>query len=445
MMEEPTLRVGILQGCSKVAGRLNGPFLINDARRLSGRFSVSVQESRILLHDAAGQEILYQKEVRCTPLDNSSFTLHEVTIGVHFHWERKQEQTFRGELMLILDENDTLAAVNRIPLEEYLTSVISSEMNAEAPPEFLKAHAIASRSWLMSMLGMGGKARYREHVSPEPTTQAKTEEFFRYYDRVDHTLFDVCADDHCQRYQGITRLIAENARQAVNRTVGLFLVYNNEICDARYHKACGGLTDNFANTWDNVTVPYLTSVSDSAIPHDPILTEEAARQWIVGDAEAYCNAKDNNTLCRILPSFDQETMDFFRWKVTYTRPELEEIIREKSGLDFGNLLSLTPLERGPSGRIVRLQITGTKRTLTIGKELEIRRWLSRSHLYSSAFVVFPQSDGSGPPVSFLLRGAGWGHGVGMCQIGAAVMALKGFTAESILKHYFRGAELQRMY
>ena len=288
-----------------------------------------------------------------------------------------------------------------------------------------------------------GKARHGENVSPGPAPQTK--EFIRYYDRVDHTLFDVCADDHCQRYQGITRLIAENARQAVKRTLGLFLVYNNEICDARYHKACGGLTDNFANTWDNVTVPYLTSVSDSAIPHDPIRTEDAARQWILGDPEAYCNAKDNNTLRRILPSFDQETTDFFRWKVTYTRTELEEIIREKSGIDFGNLLSLTPVERGPSGRIVRLQIAGSKRTLTIGKELEIRRWLSRSHLYSSAFVVCAENDASGLPVSFLLRGAGWGHGVGLCQIGAAVMALKGFTAESILKHYFRGAELQKLY
>jgi len=443
MKEEPTLSVGILQGYSEVAGMLNGTFLINDARTLSRRFSAHVREGRILLHDAAGQETIHEKEVRCTPLDNSTFTLLEVTIGVHFHWERKQEQTFRGELRLILDENDTLAAVNRIPLEDYLTSVISSEMNAGAPPEFLKAHAIVSRSWLMSMLGMGGKARHGENVSPGPAQQTK--EFIRYYHRVDHTLFDVCADDHCQRYQGITRLIAENARQAVKKTFGLFLVYNDEICDARYHKACGGLTDNFANTWDNVTVPYLTSVSDSAIPHDQIRTEDEAMQWILGDPEAYCNAKDNNTLHRILPSFDQETTDFFRWKVAYSRIELEEIIREKSGLDFGNLLRLTPVERGPSGRIVRLQIAGSKRTLTIGKELEIRRWLSRSHLYSSAFIVCVENDASGLPASFVLQGAGWGHGVGLCQIGAAVMALKGFTAESILKHYFRGAELQKLY
>jgi len=443
MKKEPTLRVGILQGYREVAGRLNGTFLINDARSLSGRFSAHVREGRIVLADAAGQEIIHEKEVRCTPLDNSTLTLLDVTIGIHFHWERKQEQTFRGELRLIVDENDTLTAVNIIPLEDYLSSVVSSEMSAEAALEFLKAHAIASRSWLMSMLGMAGKSRHAENASPGPALQTK--EFIRYYHRVDHTLFDVCADDHCQRYQGITGLISENAQQAVERTRGLFLVYNNDICDARYHKACGGLTDNFANTWENVTVPYLTSVSDSAIPYDPIRTEDEARQWILGDAEAHCNTKDSNTLRRILPSFDQETTDFFRWKVTYTRIELEEIIREKSGMDFGNLLSLTPIERGPSGRIVRLQIAGSKRTLTIGRELEIRRWLSRSHLYSSAFVVSVENDASGLPVSFVLQGAGWGHGVGLCQIGAAVMALKGFTAESILKHYFRGAELQKLY
>ncbi len=443
MNEEPTLRVGILQGYSEVLGRLNGPFLINDALSLSGTFRAYEREGRILLADAAGHEIIHEKEVRCTPVDDSTFTLLDVMIGVNFHWQRKQEQTFRGELRLILDESDKLVAVNRIPLEDYLSSVVSSEMNAEAGLEFLKAHAIASRSWLVSMLGMAGKAVHGGNASAGPDRQTK--EHIRYYQRVDHTLFDVCADDHCQRYQGISRPMSDNARQAVERTRGLFLVYNNEICDARYHKACGGLTDNFANTWDGVTVPYLTSVPDSAVPYDPIRTEAEARKWILGDPGAYCNTEDPNVLRRILPSFDHETADFFRWKVAYTRTELEDIVREKSGVDFGNLLSLTPVERGPSGRIVRLQIAGSKRTLTIGKELEIRRWLSRSHLYSSAFVVCAENDKSGLPVRFILHGAGWGHGVGLCQIGAAVMAIKGFTSESILKHYYSGAELQKLY
>jgi SpoIID/LytB domain protein len=442
-MEEPKLRVGILEGYTEVAGRLNGPFLINDTSSLSGRFSARLREGSILFADARGQEITYDKEIRCIPLDNSTFTLLDVTIGADFHWERKQEQTFRGELRLIPDKNDKLVAVNSIPLEDYLLSVVSSEMNPEAAPEFLKAHVIASRSWLMSMLGTEGKPKYGDTLSPGPSQQAK--EFIRYYHRVDHALFDVCADDHCQRYQGFTRLISENVRQAVETTRGLFLVYKNQICDARYHKACGGLTDNFANTWENVAVPYLTYVSDSAISHDPILTEDDALQWILGEPEAYCNIKDSNTLRRILPSIDQETTDYFRWKITYTRTELEDIIREKSGIDFGNLLRLTPIERGPSGRIWKLQITGSKRTLTIGKELEIRRWLSPSHLYSSAFVVCVEKDASGLPVRFILQGAGWGHGVGLCQIGAAVMALKGFTTESILKHYFRGAEIEKLY
>lgn len=443
MEKEPILKVGIVQGYTEVAGRLNGPFLINDYRTFSGGFSARTREGRIILSDAAGNEITRDEEICCTPLDNATFALLDVTIGVNFHWERKQEQTFRGELRLIRDGNDTLTAVNTIPLEDYLASVVSSEMSAEAAPEFLKAHAVASRSWLMSMLGTLRKTAHAENESPGPDLQTK--ELVRYYHRVDHTLFDVCADDHCQRYQGITRIISENACKAVEKTRGLFLVYGSDICDARYHKACGGLTDDFANTWEDVNIPYLTSVSDAAVTYEPIRTEEEARRWILRHPEAHCNTEDINILRRILPSSDQQTTDFFRWKVTYTRIELEDIIREKSGIDFGNLLRLTPLERGPSGRIVRLQIAGSKRTLTIGKELEIRRWLSRSHLYSSAFVVSAEDDASGLPARFILHGAGWGHGVGLCQIGAAVMALKGFSAESILKHYFHGAELQKLY
>jgi SpoIID/LytB domain protein len=236
-----------------------------------------------------------------------------------------------------------------------------------------------------------------------------------------------------------------NASDAVDVTRGIFLVYNNDICDARYHKVCGGMTDNFENTWENTPVPYLTSVSDSAIVHKQIRTEAEAEQWIISNPDAYCNTADGNMLRQILPTFDQETTDFFRWKVVYARAELEEIIREKSGMDFGNIRNLIPAERGPSGRIIRLQIEGSGKCLTIGKELEIRRWLSRSHLYSSAFVISVEYDSSGLPSRFILKGAGWGHGVGLCQIGAAVMAMKGFPAESILQHYFRGAELKKLY
>jgi stage II sporulation protein D len=443
MIEEPEIKIGILQGCREVNGSFNGTFRVRDNQRLAGAFCARVEGNHIILSNAAGSEIFRQKKIRCTPLNNSTFTLFDVTIGADFHWERKQEQTFRGDLALILDKDGTLVAINEILLEDYLSSVISSEMNAEAPLEFLKAHAIMSRSWLMATLRRTRKATRADKVPPGPVHQ--TEEIIRWYDRIDHTLFDVCADDHCQRYQGITPLMSEKASDAVDATRGIFLVYNNDICDARYHKACGGMTDNFENTWENTPVPYLTSVPDSAIVHKPIRTEAEAKRWIISKPDAYCNTADGDMLRQILPSFDQETTDFFRWKVVYTHAELEEIIREKSGMDFGGLLNLIPVERGLSGRIIRLKIEGSGKDITIGKELEIRRWLSRSHLYSSAFVVSVEHDSSGLPIRFILKGAGWGHGVGLCQIGAAVMAMKGFPAESILQHYFRGAKLKKLY
>jgi SpoIID/LytB domain protein len=443
MTEEPKIKVGILQGYREINGRFNGPFVVNNDRRFNGGFSGRAEGGRVVLSSAAGNGIFRQKKFRCTPLNDSTFTLFDVKIGADFHWERKQEQTFHGDLTLILDTDGKLVAINEILLEDYLSSVISSEMSAEAPLEFLKAHAITSRSWLMATLN---RALEEEHANIVPScSEQKTDELIRWYDRIDHTLFDVCADDHCQRYQGITRLMSLNPSNAVDATRGIFLVYNNEICDARYHKACGGMTDNFENAWENKPVPYLTSVSDSAIAYKPIRTETGAKQWIMFNPDAYCNTTDVNILRQILPSFDQETTDFFRWKVIYGRVELEEIIRGKTGMDFDKLRNLIPVERGPSGRIIRLKIEGAGRTLTIGKELEIRRWLSLSHLYSSAFVVSVEHDSSGLPIRFILDGAGWGHGVGLCQIGAAVMAAKGSPAQSILQHYFRGAELKKLY
>jgi stage II sporulation protein D len=441
--EEPKIKVGILQGYREVCGRFNGTFFVEGNRHFDGCFSAHLEEGHIVLTDASGNKLIRQKDISCTPLNDSTFTLFDVTIGVHFHWERKQEQTFHGCLTLIVDENETITAINEILLEDYLSSVISSEMNPEAPLEFLKAHAITSRSWLMAMLIRARKANDSNSISVGPVLQ--TDEVIRWYDRVDHSLFDVCADDHCQRYQGITRSTSGNARDAVCATRGQFLIYNSEVCDARYHKACGGLTENFENAWEDTPIPYLSSVSDTPIPHNPIRTEVEANQWIFSNPDAYCNTSEGNILRQILPSFDQETMDFFRWKVMYTRTELEEIIKEKSGMDFGDLRHLITIERGPSGRIIRLRIEGSKKILTIGKELEIRRWLSRSHLYSSAFVVSVERDSSGLPIRFILHGAGWGHGVGLCQIGAAVMAMKGYLSEGILKHYFRGAELQKLY
>jgi len=440
---EPKIKVGIVERRREVMGTFNGLFRVHDDCLIEGNFRVIVEADKVILFNSTGAEVARQKGILCSPLSGSTFTLLDVTIGVHFHWERNQEQTFRGNLILMSADNDTLVAVNEILMEDYLESVISSEMSSEAPLEFLKVHAITSRSWLVTTL-----RRFRKGSEPGkelPGPPGHEGDIIRWYGREDHILFDVCADDHCQRYQGVTRLISKNARDAVHATRGVFLTHDGEVCDARYHKACGGLTDNFKSAWEDMPVSYLSSVSDSAISHKPIETEADAERWITGGPEAYCNTQDKNLLTQILPSFDRETADFFRWKVVYSRTELEEIIQEKSGMDFGNLLQLTPVERGPSGRIVRLKIEGSEKTAIVGKELEIRRWLSRSHLYSSAFVVSAERDASGLPTRFILHGAGWGHGIGLCQIGAAVMATKGYSAEDILKHYFRGTRLQKLY
>jgi SpoIID/LytB domain protein len=267
----------------------------------------------------------------------------------------------------------------------------------------------------------------------------KEGEVIRWYDREDHDLFNVCADDHCQRYQGITKIVSEQAEEAVRETRGMVITYQDKICDARYSKACGGITEDFDTAWDDKRVPYLGSISDASVSHQPIGTEEEASAWILSNPEAYCNTKDGGLLEKILPDFDRETKTFFRWTIEYSREELEEILREKSGFDFGTLQEIVPLRRGPSGRISRLKIVGSKRSMVVGKELEIRRWLSRSHLYSSAFFVMVEAE------RFILQGGGWGHGVGLCQIGAAVMATRGFSAEEILRHYFRGIEIKKVY
>ncbi len=441
--DEPRIKVGIIEQCRKLDGAFNGPRRLDNNRLLDGCFSVRISGGQVVLYDNSGATVARQAEIRIPPLNGSTFTLFDVTIGAHFHWERKQEQTFQGALILMPDAHENLVVINEINLEDYLASVISSEMNAEAPREFLKAHAIISRSWLMATLDRNRKAKNLSKVSFGSV--GKPDEIICWYGRDDHTLFDVCADDHCQRYQGVSRLTSGNARAAVEATRGVFLVFDNEICDARYHKACGGLTDNFESAWEDTHVAYLSSVSDATSPHSPIYTETDAKHWMLSNPDAYCNTQDDSVLRQILPPFDRETSAFFRWEVAYTRETLKEIIEEKSGIDFGDLLNLLPIERGPSGRIVRLKIEGSKKSITVGKELEIRRWLSLSHLLSSAFIVTVERDSTGLPARFILHGAGWGHGVGLCQIGAAVMATKGFTAEDILKHYFRGAELKKLY
>jgi SpoIID/LytB domain protein len=451
MKNQPKITVGIMDRQAEVNGRLDGDFRGDGFGPVSGQFSGKAEAGMIVLFNQTNHEIARSPSISLTAQKDSTlrlrqrtkarsgqaFTLFNVTIGNQFHWERMEDQTFQGDLILRLRNGGTISAINEIPLEDYLKSVISSEMSAEAPIEFLKAHAILSRSWLLAGLGRKGKAK--ETFIPLVKIIEKEGEVIRWYDREDHDLFDVCSDDHCQRYQGITKIVSNQAVEAVRETRGMVITYQNEICDARYSKACGGITEEFDTAWDDKRVSYLTSISDAPVSHQPVSTEEKASAWILSEPEAYCNTKDEGLLKKILPSFDRDTKSFFRWRVEYSRQELGEILREKSGFDFGTLQEIVPLSRGPSGRISRLKIVGSKKSMVVGKELEIRRWLSRSHLYSSAFVVRVEAD------RFIFDGAGWGHGVGLCQIGAAVMATKGFSAEKILKHYFRGVEIKKIY
>ena len=437
MKRQPKITVGIMDHQTEVNGRLDGNFLCDGFGPVSGPFSAKVEAGVIALTDGAHREIFRSPSIRLKAKESSTLFLHNVTIGKCFHWERKEDQIFQGDLILQQRNSGTITVINEIPMEDYLKSVISSEMNPSAPVEFLKAHTILSRSWLLA--GLHRKNKMDKASLPVQKIITKEEEVIRWYDREDHDLFDVCADDHCQRYQGITKIVSKRAEEAVRETHGVVITYQDEICDARYFKACGGITEDFSTAWDDKQVPYLTSISDALVLHRPIRTEEEASAWIFSEPVAYCNINEVGFLEKILPNFDYETKTFFRWRVEYSRDELQEILQEKTGFDFGTLQEIVPLHRGPSGRISRLKIVGSKRSMVVGKELEIRRWLSRSHLYSSAFIVTLEAD------RFILNGAGWGHGVGLCQIGAAVMAAKGFLAEKILKHYFKCIKIQKIY
>ncbi len=444
MNNEPTVTVGVLDRQPEIAGRLNGNFLGDGLGAMSGKFFAKAEAGTIILTDEQNREIARSPVIRFSALEDSTFTLSNVTIGVSFHWERREDQTFQGDLILWHRDDGTIAAINEIHLEDYLESVISSEMSSLAPPEFLRTHAILSRSWLLKALERKRGVKSPSSEVPEKISAAE-DEVTRWYEQEDHDYFDVCADDHCQRYQGITKIVSPEAAKGVRETRGQVITYNKAICDARYAKACGGLTEDFQTAWDDTHIPYLKSISDGDMVHQPVTTEEEATRWILSEPEAFCNAKDSAILGTILPDFDRETKAFFRWTIDYSREELEEILREKSGIDFGTLERIEPLSRGPSGRIYRLRIVGSKKGVVIGKELEIRRWLSKSHLYSSAFVVKTEYDAHGGAERFMLSGAGWGHGVGLCQIGAAVMATRGFTAGEILRHYFPGTEIRTIY
>lgn len=446
-MKEPKVQVGILFE-PQIEFVLLNPYRM-DGTEVSGKQVVTYDEGKILWNGRRYDELLFEPQHEQT----DAFELLDVTIGINFHWERKEDQRFLGALKIIV-ENGKLTGINVIHVEDYLTSVISSEMSATASLELLKAHAVISRSWLLAQI-----QKNKEITEAQANYSAFTqtdEELIRWYDREDHTRFDVCADDHCQRYQGITRASTDIVKQAISATRGQVLTSDGKICDARFSKCCGGAFEEFQNCWENVKYPYLTGQRDSKAERLlPDLTIEAeADKWIRTSPVAFCNTQDKKILNQVLNNYDQETADFYRWKVSYSQEELSELIHKRSGIDFGKIIDLIPVERGTSGRFVRLKIVGTLRTLTIGKELEIRRTLSTSHLYSSAFVVDKEykeeedrkyKEEQEIPSRFILTGAGWGHGVGLCQIGAAVMGEQGYKYEEILSHYYPGSMIERQY
>ena len=438
-MKEPEISVGIVNA-QEIHFTLNGNFFAK-GETVSGDQAVSFSEGGILWNGNLYRELTF------TPQEElNSFSLYDVTIGINFHWERQETQIFLGTLKLVVDE-EKIVAINILPVEEYLTSVISSEMSANSSLELLKAHAVVSRSWLFAQIE---KRKALKGKDEGFFSFIKTkEEYIRWYDREDHTIFDVCADDHCQRYQGITKASNATVAEAVRATRGRLLMYGNKVCDARFSKCCGGATEEFEYCWEDKHYPYLSAVRDAEEEENrplPDLTkEEEAEHWIRKAPKSFCDTHDKKILSQILNNYDQETTDFYRWKVRYTQEELAELIRTNTKTDYGDIIDLIPIQRGPSGRICKLKIVGSLKTLTIGKELEIRRTLSHSHLFSSAFVVDKGKMKDGVPQSFLISGAGWGHGVGLCQIGAAVMGEKGYTYEEILLHYYKGADIRKFY
>ena len=434
MNNEPYIHVGILSD-TEINFTLTTPYRLN-GRTLTGRHKATCAGGRILLDGQPCGTLLVQPE---NPA-RDSFILHAVSIGIGFHWQRAEDQRFRGALQIIT-EHGKLTAVNIINAEAYLACVIASEMSATAPPELLKAHAVISRSWLLANL---------KHA-PAHAPKETDEEGLVWYERTAHTRYDVCADDHCQRYQGITRATTEAVRQAIGATRGEALTYGGQICDARFSKCCGGAFEEFQYCWDNTPLPYLRHGLDrdpgrNPVPPPDLTDESQAQRWIRSTPPAFCRTTDHGLLARVLNNYDQETPDFYRWHVEYTQEELARLIHRRTGVDYGAIADLVPVARGTSGRLWKMRIVGTRLTRVIGKELEIRRTLSPTHLYSSAFVV-DKTDyrPDGLPGRFLLTGAGWGHGVGMCQIGAAVMALHGYGYRDILRHYYAGAQIQRVY
>lgn len=442
MKQEPNIEVGIVLK-KEISFTLTGKYsLENSSLFYVGEWKARIENNQLVIEQGDKLNI-FKDELILLPSDISKnhFEIKNVIIGIDFHWEQEENQIFQGALKLIIIEGN-IQLINIVPIESYLTSVISSEMNANSSINLLKAHAIISRSWLLAQIAKE-EVKYEENSG-----DAKSGEYIKWFDRDDHTYFHVCADDHCQRYQGISRSLNPNVIKAVEATRGMVLSYENQICDARYSKSCGGNTELYENCWDEKSHPYLKSFpdKDSDIEtYGDLKMEENAKNFILNSPEAFCNTTDPKILSQVLNDYDLDTKDFYRWKVTYSQDEISNLVKKKSGMNFGLIKSLESMVRGESGRIVKLKISGTEKELIIGKELLIRRWLSETHLYSSAFIIEPGQIINGIPESFTLYGSGWGHGVGFCQIGAAVMAEKNYDFTEILMHYYKDAQIEKHY
>lgn len=445
-MEEPNLKVCVLQ-CKSLSFTLFGDYLAEGYdETFNGEYLAWPQEGGIKL-EHQGRSFMVQEGIKFSPenYETDSFIIKNVLIGQEFHWERREKQRFPGSLMLLV--NDGIEAVNIIPMEDYLLGAISSEMNAAGNSELLKAHAIVSRSWTMSHL-IGEK-----NEPGGDAIEETAEGYSKWYRRGAHQGFDFCADSHCQRFYGLSKSYTDVLRRAVKDTAGLVLTFGDTICDARFSKCCGGMTENYENVWDSQVHPYLSGVIDykygpDNLPSD-LRSHKAAEAWIRNSPSAFCNTKDESILSQCLVDLDLETVDFFRWESRISQEELKEVLLEKTEMEskknLGDIIEIVPLERGHSGRISKLRLIGTSGGLTVGKELEIRRLLSKSHLYSSAFIVEKAYKNSDVPSEFLFKGAGWGHGVGLCQIGAAMMGEMGYRFDEILRHYFKATKIKKIY
>ncbi|MDW8001058.1 MAG: SpoIID/LytB domain-containing protein [Deltaproteobacteria bacterium] len=426
-----------MDGVQKIEGTLNGEFLLSGKIPVIGPFFCEYKEGLVIL-TVSGKRFSSSLEIELLAKKGSSFSLDGIRVGSGFHWERLERQTFLGDLLIRVRKDNRLCAINRIGVEEYIKSVIASEMNPMAPREFLKAHACVARSWVFSRI-------LHKSQAFQQISENSESEIVKIYGSGDHEYYDVCADDHCQRYHGLTKVKSSGVENVVDETEGLVLVYGDSICDTRYSKCCGGITEEYSTAWEEIEIPYLVSVSDSTRTLKPPRTENEVKRWIFSKPKVFCNVTDRALLSKILNETDSETKDFFRWKVTLSAEYLKDLIKMKTGLDVGDIRKIEPLHRGPSGRIKWLLIEGTKKKVKVGKELEIRRILSDSHILSSAFVILGEKDRDGNLKYLNLFGAGWGHGVGMCQIGAANMAMKGYRFEKILEHYFRGTRIVNIY